>query len=56
MILLEDNPALYDSVEKKLHVLEEYLHACEHDTSGEKVELQKTGAVQNGENDIVKIG
>ena len=25
-------------------------------TSGEKVELQKTGAVQNGENGIVKIG
>lgn len=24
-------------------------------TSGEKIELQKTGAVQNGENDIVKI-
>ena len=25
-------------------------------TSGEKIELQKTGAVQNGENGIVKIG
>ena len=45
--LLEDNPALYDSVEKKLHVLEEYLHACEHDTSGEKVEISIEKLTEN---------
>ena len=47
VILLEDNPALYDSVEKKLHVLEEYLHTCEHDTSGEKVEISIEKLTEN---------
>ncbi len=39
VILLEDDNALYECVERKLQLLDEYLKSCEHDTSGEKVEI-----------------
>jgi cellobiose phosphorylase len=39
VLLLEDDEKLYQSVEKKLAVLKDYLIACEHEVSGEKVEI-----------------
>jgi len=39
VLLLEDDEKLYQSVEKKLAVLKEYLTSCEHEVSGEKVEI-----------------
>ena len=47
VILLEDNESLYDSVEKKRQVLAEYLDTCEHDTSGEKVEIDLEKLAEN---------
>lgn len=39
VLLLEDDEKLYQSVEKKLAVLKDYLTACEHEVSGEKAEI-----------------
>ena len=39
VLLLEDDEKLYQSVEKKQAVLKDYLTACEHEVSGEKVEI-----------------
>ncbi len=39
VLLLEDDEKLYQSVEKKLAVLQHYLSFCEHDISGDKVEV-----------------
>jgi len=39
VLLLEDDEKLYQSVEKKLAVLKEYLTACEHEVSGDKAEI-----------------
>lgn len=38
-ILLQDDAALYDSIEAKKNVLQEYLNTCVHDISGELVEV-----------------
>ena len=39
ILLLEDDEKLYQSVEKKLAVLDAYLTSCEHEVSGDKVEV-----------------
>ena len=39
ILLLEDDEKLYQSIEKKLEVLNAYLTACEHEISGDKVEV-----------------
>ncbi len=39
IILLEDEEALYRSVDRKLAVLDSYLKTCEHDVSGDKIEV-----------------
>ena len=47
VILLEDAETLYNSVSQKHEVLNEYLATCEHDTSGEKVEISIKNLVDN---------
>lgn len=37
--LLEDDPALYDSIEEKQQLLERYMDTCIHDVDGEKAEI-----------------
>lgn len=39
ILLLEDDERLYRSVDKKLALLDAYLTACEHEVSGDKVEI-----------------
>jgi len=39
VLLLEDDEKLYQSVDKKLAVLDSYLTACEHEVSGDKAEI-----------------
>ena len=39
VVLLEDDEKLYCSVERKLEVLNQYLSTCEHEVSGDKVEI-----------------
>ena len=47
VMLLEDDEKLYQSVEKKHAVLKEYLTACEHEVSGDKVEICITKLADN---------
>ena len=47
VILLEDDNALYECVERKLQILDEYLKTCEHDTSGDKVEISIEKLTEN---------
>ena len=47
IILLEDEESLYRSVERKKSVLESYLKTCEHDISGDKIEVCISKLVAN---------
>lgn len=46
-LLLEDREEMYDSVEWKISVLNDYLKSCEHNVSGEKVEVSIERLVGN---------
>ena len=42
LTLLADDPAMYDSIDKKRQFLAQYMDACIHDISGEKAEIPVT--------------
>ncbi len=42
LTLLTDNPALYDSIEKKRRLLEAYMDTCIHDVTGEQINVSVT--------------
>lgn len=50
IILLEDDRKLYESVERKQEVLETYLKTCEHDVSGDLIEVSIEKLIQNLKN------
>lgn len=47
ILLLEDEEALYASVERRLAVLEQYLSTCEHEVCGDKVEVSIGKLISN---------
>lgn len=48
--LFEDNAAIYDSIDKKLELLEAYENSCMHTVSGEKVYLPVDSVIESMKN------